>query len=168
MDLKKSLVSALLCLAISSAGARAGSAQELQPLEPEWLRQMYEEGWQKVQEGVLQRVAEGGKLETFSYGAEGMQWAAQRYEQQVAYLKSQYDASPSEDLAELIDQFEGQILRLEGTIDSAPSAESFNGGMLQECTSYKVEALAGSHPETQGVTASASASYHEDCGYVAD
>lgn len=166
MDLKKSSVFALFCLAIISAGARAGSAQQVQPLEPEWLVQMYAEGWQKLQEGVLQKVTEGGKLETFSYGAEGMQWMVQKYEQQVAYLKSQYDASPSADLAELIDQLEGQILRLEGTNESVPSAESFNG--VEECTNYKVEAFAGPHPGTQGVTASASAYFHEDCGYTAD
>lgn len=169
MDSKKSLVSALLCFAILSAGGRAGSAQQLQPLEPEWLREMYADGWQKVQEGVLQREAEDGRLEAFSYGAEGMQWMAQRYEQQVAYLKSRYDASPSEDLAEVIDQIEDQILRLEETIDSAPSTESsLDAATIEECTDYKVEAFAGPHPEVQGVTARASAYFHEDCGYVAD
>lgn len=169
MDLKKSLVFALLCLAILSAGARAGFAQQVQPLEPEWLVQMYAEGWQKVQEGVLQRVSEGGKLETFGYGAEGMQWVAQRYEQQVAHLNSRYDASPSEDLAELIEQLEGQILRLEGTIDSAPSAESFHGAALAECAPlYGVDVSAGSQTGVQGVTASASAYFHNDCGYPGD
>jgi hypothetical protein len=169
MDLKKSLVFALLCLAILSAGAHAAPPRQVQPLEPQWLRQMYAEGWQKVQEGVLQRVTEGGKRETFSYGAEGMQWAAQRYEQQVADLKSRYDASPSEDLAELIDQFESQILSLEGTIDSAPSAESFNGEVLEECTpAYEVDVFAGPQTGAQGVTASASAYFHNDCGILGD
>jgi hypothetical protein len=167
--MKKSLVSALLCLAILSAGARAGSAQQLQPLEPEWLRQMYAEGWQKVQEGVLQRDTGWGEFETFSYGAEGLRWVVQRYEQQVADLKSRYDASPSEDLAELIGRFEGQILRLEGAIDSAPSVESFNGEVLEACTtSYGGDAFAGPQTGTQGVTASASAYFHNDCGYLGD
>jgi hypothetical protein len=167
MDLKKkSLVFALFCLAIFSAGAHARPNRQVHPLEPAWLKQMYAEGWQKVQEGVLRRVAAEGKIETFSYGAEGMQWAAQRYKQQVADLRSRYDVSPSEELAEAIDHFEGEILRLEATTDSAPSAGSL--GMLEECTNYQVDAVAGSHPETQGVTASASASYQEDCGYLAD
>lgn len=168
MNLKKSLLAALLCLAIISAGARAGSAQEVQPLEPEWLRQMYAEGWQKVQEGVLQRDA-GGGLETFSYGAEGLQWVVQGYEQRVADLKSRYDASPSEGLAELIVQFEDQILRLEGTIDSAPSAESFDGEELEACNiSYGGESFAGPQTGAQGVTATASAWFHNDCGHVGD
>lgn len=173
MNLKKSLVFALLCLAVVSAGARAGSVQQLQPLEPEWLSQMYAEGWQKVQEGVLQRVSEEGKRETFSYGAEGMQWVVQRTEQRAAYLKSRYDASPSEDLAEMIEQLERQILRLEETIDSAPSAESFDGEALADCAislgnNYDVDVSAGPQTGAQGVTASASAYFHNDCGILGE
>jgi hypothetical protein len=169
MDLKKSLVFALLCLALLSAGAGAGSTRQVRPLEPKWLRQMYAEGWRKVQKGVLRKVTVGGKLETFGYGAEGLRWVARRYEQRVASLKSRYDASPSEDLAELIDQLEDQILRLEGTIDSAPSAESFNRKVLAACTPlYNVDALAGPQIGAQGVTASARAYFHNDCGIIGD
>jgi hypothetical protein len=169
VDLKKSLVSVLVCLAIISAGARAGSAQQVQPLEPEWLRQMYAEGWQKAQEGVLQRVTGEGALETFSYGAEGLQWAVQRYEQRVADLKSRYDAFPSDDLAEIIDQREGEILRLEGTIDSAPSAESFNEEVIAECApSFGGDAFAGPQSGNPGVTASVSVYFHNGCDYVGD
>ena len=169
MDLKKSLALALLCLAILGAGARTGTAQRVQSLEPEWLRQMYADGWQKTQEGVLQKVAEGGKLATFSYGAEGMQWVVRRYERQVARLKSRYDVSPSEDLAELIDQLENQILRVEGTIDSAPAAESFDGEALEECAPlYDVDVSAGPQTGVQGVTARASAYFHNDCGILGD
>lgn len=170
MNLKKSLVSVLLGLAIiSAAGARAGFAQEVQPLEPEWLRQMYAEGWQKVQEGVLQRDTGGGALETFSYGEEGLRWVVQGYEQQVADLKSRHDASPSEDLAELIDQMGDQILRLEETIASAPSVESFDAEALEACNiSYGGESFAGPQTGVQGVTATASAYFHNDCGHVGD
>src|SRR5215218_5199437 len=168
MDLKKSLVLALLCLAILSAGARAGSNRQVRPLEPKWLRQMYAEGWQKVQKGVLRKVTIGGKIETFGYGAEGLRWVARRYEQRVASLKSRYDASPSEDLAELIDQLEDQILRLEGSIDSAPSAESFHGKVLACTPLYSADALAGPQIGIQGVTASAKAYFHNDCGILGD
>lgn len=169
MDLKKSLVSAFLCLAILGAGARAGFAQEVQPLEPEWLLQMYEEGWQKVQEGVLQRKTIEGEIETFSYGAEGLQWLAQRHQQQVASLQSRYDASPSEDLAELIGQLEDQILRLEEGMSSAPSAESFEGEVLAECTPFMGgEAFAGSQTGVRGVTANVNVSFRSECGGLAD
>jgi hypothetical protein len=169
VGVKKSLVSALFCFVIISVGARAGSAQEVQPLEPEWLRQRYAEGWQKVQEGVLRRVTEEGTLETFGYGAEGMQWVAQKYKQQAAGLKRRYDASPSEDLAELIDQLEDQVLRLEGIIDSAPSAESFAEEAIEACTPlYDVVVSADPQTGAQGVTASASAWFHNNCGILGD
>lgn len=166
MVFKRSLLSALLCLTIINA--RAGWAQQVQPLEPEWLRQMYAEGWQKAQEGVLQRKSIEGELETFSYGVEGLQWAVQHYQQRSASLQSQYDASPSEDLAELIDQYEDQILRLEENIDSAPSAESFNGEALEACTPLiGGEAFAGSQTVTRGVTANVNVYFHSDCGDLA-
>lgn len=168
MDSKKSLVFVLLCLAVLSAGAHA-RPREVQPLEPAWLRQMYAEGWQTVQEGVLRRVAAEGQVETFGYGAEGMQWLAQRYERQVADLKNRYHASPSEELADLIDQLEAQILLLEGTTASAASAESFDGEVLEQCTpSYGVEVFAGSQTGVQGVTANASAFFHNECGILGD
>ena len=67
MKLRMSLPCALLCMVMILISAHPGSAQALQPLqpqEPEWLTQKYAEGWQKVQEGVLQRTGEGGQHET--------------------------------------------------------------------------------------------------------
>jgi hypothetical protein len=169
VKLKLFCVSTALCLAMMITGARAGSAQQVQPLEPEWLRQMYAEGWQKVQEGVLQRDAGGGQPETFTYGAEGLQWVIGSLQQQVSLLESKYNASPDEDLADLIDQLKGEILRLEGDLGSAPSAESFDGGALENCTvSWGGDAYAGSQSGTRGVTASSSAYFHNNCNYVGD
>ena len=79
-----------LCLSMMITSALASSAQQVQALEPEWLTQMYEQGWQKVQEGVLQRDTGGGQLETFGYGSEGLQWIVQGYEQQVRDLEEKY------------------------------------------------------------------------------
>lgn len=169
MKLTLLFVSAIFCLALIVTGALAGSAQQVQPLEPEWLRQMYAEGWQKVQEGVLQRDTGGGEYETFTYGAEGLQWVAQSYRQQVSRFESMYNASPDEDLAELIDHLKGEILRLEGEADSAPSAQEFNGEALENCTvSWGGDAFAGPQSGTRGVTAQSSAYFHNNCGYVGD
>jgi hypothetical protein len=169
VKLKLLSVSAVLCLAMMITGARAGSAQELQPLEPEWLRQMYAEGWQKVQEGVLQRETGEGQPETFTYGAEGTQWVIGNLQQQVSLLESRYNEYPDEDLADLIDEMKGEILRLEASIESAPSAESFDGSELENCNvSWGGDAFAGSQSGTQGVTASSSAYFHNNCGYYGD
>lgn len=92
MKFKLFSASTVLCLALMITGVRTGSAQQVQPLEPEWLLQMYADGWTKVQDGVLQRETEGGQPETFSYGAEGYQWAKQNLERQVSALLSRYNA----------------------------------------------------------------------------
>jgi hypothetical protein len=158
-------LSIVLCLSIVISGA----AQQVQPVDPEWLQQMYAEGWQSVQEGVLQRDTGGGEYETFSYGAEGLQWVVQGYEQQVGLLKSRYDASHSEDLATLIQQLEGEILRLQSDLESAPAAESIDGEAFEACAmSYGGDAFAGPQYGTQGVTARASAYFHNDCGHLGD
>lgn len=168
MKSKSLFVSTLLCLAMMITGARFGSAQQVQPLEPEWLLQMYADGWNKVQDGVLQRDAEGG-VETFTYGAEGYQWAKQSLERQVSALLSRYNAYPSEDLAELIDQLKAKIAQLGEGINSAPTAEAFDGEALENCNlSWGGNSTAGPQSGTQGVTASANAYFHNDCGYVAD
>jgi len=157
----------VVCLSALILGARTGISQQVQPLDPEWLQQMYAEGWQNVQPGVLRRDTGGGQYETFTYGAEGFQWVAQNLQQQVSRFEVAHNASPDEDLAELIDQLKGQILDLEGNIDSAPSAETFNGEALESCSiSYGGDAFAGPQSGTQGVTASSSAYFHNDCNYV--
>jgi hypothetical protein len=146
---------------------KAGSAQELQPLEPAWLRQMYSEGWQKVQEGVLQRDTGGGRFETFGYGAEGLQWLAQKYEQQIQFFEEKYDAMPTEEVAALIDQLRDKVDSLNGEAQQATSAESFDGSVMEACSmSYDATVYAGPLTSSQGVTATADAYLHNDCGYV--
>lgn len=158
-------LSIVLCLSIVIAGA----AQQVQPVDPEWLQQMYAEGWQSVQKGVLQRDTGGGKYETFGYGAEGLQWIGQGYRQQVEDLKSRYEASPSEELAQAIDQLEGEILRLEGIAREVPAAESFDGEAIESCApSYGGSAFAEPQSGSPGVTARASAWFHNDCGHLGD
>jgi hypothetical protein len=164
-----SVKSKCVCLAmlvfLSLVLGKAGSAQELQPLEPEWLRQMYEEGWQKVQEGVLQRDTGGGKFETFGYGAEGLRWVVQGYEMQLSFFEGRYSEWPTAELAEAIAQLKGKIDRLNAEISSTPPAESFNGEALTACTVFdeSKQASAGPLETTQGVKAEASASFSSDC-----
>ena len=158
-------VSTVLCLAMMITGVRAGSAQQVQPLEPEWLLQMYADGWTKVQEGVLQRDTELGP-ETFTYGAEGTEWAKQSLERQVSTLLSRYKIYPSEELGELIGQLKARIAQFEANL---ASAETFDGDALQDCNlSWGGSAQAEAQSGPQGVTASSTAYFHNNCGYVAD
>jgi hypothetical protein len=158
-------VISFLFLLLTILGPRAGSAQQVQPLEPEWLRQMYAQGWEKVEEGVLRRDAGEGKYETFSYGAEGLQRVIEGYEQQLGYLEERYDEAPSDDLAELMERLQGEIDKLSENLGTAPAAEGFDGSATLECTevAYGWDTSAGPTQSPQGVTATATAYYHTAC-----
>jgi hypothetical protein len=145
---------------------KAGSAQELQPLEPAWLRQMYSEGWQKVEEGVLRRDLGEGRTEAFSYGAEGFRWLIQKYSEQLAYFEGEYRESPSDELASLVNRLRDRINALQDEALTAPAADSFDAAdtlQTEDCTSYSLTADAGFKTSTQGVEASASASFSSTC-----
>lgn len=162
--MKLKTISLAMLVFLSLVLGRAGSAQEIQPLEPDWLRQMYEEGWQKVQEGVLRRDLGEGKFETFGYGAEGFQWLIETYSRQLAYFEGEYRESSSAELASLIDQLQDKITALQNDVLAAPAAESFDGGQIEGCSlSYDYTADAGPLSSTQGVTATASAYFHNTC-----
>jgi hypothetical protein len=161
------LLRSLLCLLIMVTGAQAGSAQQVQPLDPEWLQKMYAEGWEKVQEGVLFRMTEGGKYETFSYGAEGLRWVVLGYEEQIASLEERYSAFPSEELAQAIENLREHVEQLNGDLLTAESAESFDGEALEACTfSYDAYADAAPQGSPQGVTATAWAKWTNSCNYL--
>lgn len=159
----------LICLLVLATGAHVSSAQQVQPLDPEWLQRMYAEGWEKMQEGVLQRDVGGGQRETFTYGVEGLQWVAEHFELQVKFLESRYKAFPREALAAVIAQFRQEILRLHGSTEPA-TAESFDGEELAECNpSFGGDAYAGPLSGDRGVAARASAYFHSECpGVVGD
>lgn len=154
-------VPALLCLAMMIAGVRSGSAQQVQPLEPEWLMRMYEEGWQKLQEGVLRRDTGGGRYETFSYGMEGLQWVVEGYERQLEYFQGKYNESPNTKLAGLIEQLQSRIDSLYGELAAAPSSESFDGEALEGCSMGYGDptASAGPRQNPRGVWATATANF---------
>jgi hypothetical protein len=163
-------VVSFLCLLLMILGSPAGSAEQVQPLEPEWLQQMYAEGWEKVQEGVLQRDAGEGKFETFSYGAEGLQWVIQGYEQQLSFLEDRYNEAPSEELAGVIEKLQAEINKLSENLDAAPFADAIDGSAIGECTqmAYGGDASAGPRQSPQGITATATAYFHNACGIIGD
>jgi hypothetical protein len=152
------------------ASVQPGRAQ-LEPLpqpEPEWLTQMLQDGWQKVAEGLLQRSGEGSQVETFTYGAEGLQWMVQRLEQQILSLEDMYGTHPSEDLADLIENLSDELADANRNLSTGQVGE-FSGEQLDNCDiSYGAHAyadplLGGAAP---GVSALADAYFHNNCGYL--
>ena len=169
MKLRLFSVVSFLCLSILF-GAQAGSAQQVQPLEPEWLRQMYEEGWEKVQEGVLRRDAGDGQFETFSYGAEGLQWVLEGFTEQLSFLEERYNEAPSEDLAEVIETVQREIDKVSENLGETPSAEAVDASAFEECTqkAFGGNASAGPMQSPQGITATATAYFQNACGIIGD
>jgi len=145
------------------------SAQQVQPLEPEWLRRMYDEGWQKVQEGVLQRNGGEGQIETFSYGAEGLQWAMEDYQRKLVFFEEKYIESPNGDLAALIEQLKGKIESLRTNLVTASSAETFDGEGLNACSMSFDAPVPTAVPERspRGIATTATAFFNStQCGYA--
>lgn len=158
-----------LCLAMVIAGSSPGFAQQVRPLDPEWLQKMYAEGWHKIQEGVLQRDAGKGQLETFGYGAEGLEWVVQEYEQRVQHLQARNERSPGATLAPFIAQLKREIARLSESLVDAPAASLFDGQALESCTpDYDWNLYAGPKAGSSGVVATAEAYFHSDCDQRAD
>jgi hypothetical protein len=145
-------------------GANAASAQKLQPLEPDWVRQMYKAGWKDLQKGILQRDTGGGRLETFGYGAEGLRWLVLRYEKQLRYFEGKYTEAPNDDLATVIDKLRTKIDDLSSEVQMTPSAEAFDGAALSGCSlTYDATSSAGPLNPGQGVTATANAFIESNC-----
>jgi hypothetical protein len=171
MKINKLSILAVLVFSLTISGARAGLAQlqPLQPQDPDWLVRMYEDGWYKVQEGVLQRGEGGAQVETFTYGEEGLRWTVARLEEQVSFLASRYNNHPDPDLANVIDRLHGDILAANARLDSGQVGEAFNGEQLNDCSiAYGAHAYADplSGAQGPGVTARADAYWHANCGFV--
>lgn len=162
-------LSALLCVANLITGSHVSWAQQVQPPDPDWLQKMYAEGWRKVQEGVLQRNVGKGQVETFGYGAEGLQWVADGYKKQVLHLEEKLEQSPNASLALTLARLTKEIGRLSESSPAAPSTRSFDNQTLESCTpSFGGTAWAGPQQDAPGVSAHSSAYFYDDCAHLGD
>jgi hypothetical protein len=163
-----SLLCVLFCLAIAITGVRPGMAQLLEPQDPQWVTEMVQQGWQKLQEGVLQRSV-GGQVETFTYGAEGLQWTMESLKRQIYTLQLVYDRQPSPELAESIEILENQLgvaaARLSGgQVEEPSNAQMENCDFSMGAHAYAERLLGALSP---GVTARADAYFHSSgCGFI--
>lgn len=168
MKLRRLSLSAALCLSILTM-ARPGLAQvqELEP-EPPLVRQMLQEGWIKVADGVLQRGGREGQVETFTYNQEGLRWTVQRLEERVRSLEDEYSNYPSEELARVVEGLREEISEANDSL-SVAQAETLGGGdQLDNCDiSYGAYAYADPLLGSQapGVKATANSHFHATCGY---
>lgn len=152
---------------ISNAQPGQAQLQALEPADPQWMTDMYEQGWHKVAEGVLQRSeGEASPVESFFYNQDGLLWRVQQLQAQLTQFENLYSTSPSDDLAQIITDVEGEIAALNGRINSG-QVEPFTGEEMANCTiNYGANAdahwLTGSTP---GVTGTANAYFNSNCGH---
>lgn len=149
--------------------------------EPRSMERRFEEGWKTVRNGVLQRDLGGGRVETFSYGEQGMRWTAQRLAGRIGSLEREYRAYPSEGLAAILASLEGQLRRTEqalvqdeGGISLASAGVSTGGidstsaGLTAGCeptVTVGANAVAQS-TQVSGASASAHLSFQSPSGCV--
>jgi hypothetical protein len=162
-------LSAALCLSIiTMARPSMAQVQELKP-EPPLVRQMLQEGWTRVADGVLQRTGEGGQAETFTYGEEGLRWTARKLEARLGFLQNEYNAHPSEDVARLIASLETQLGEIDQNLKNGTAqAEVPSPSEMTDCSiNYGANASASHRTDsTQGTLASASANFSATCGQL--
>ena len=153
-----------LCLSFAlSAGPAFAQIQEIKP-EPELVRQMLQEGWTKVAEGVLQRT-EWGQVETFTYGEDGLRWTARKFEARLEFLEKEYASNPTEELAGIIESLESQLVETDEVMKSgAAGAEVVSPDELAACNvTYGATAAADPETGSTGAKANATAYFHADC-----
>jgi hypothetical protein len=162
MKPRLSTIVAALCLSLTMTGASSGSAEAPNPLDPDWLSRMLAEGWRQVQDGVLERRPEEGRVETFTYGPEGRRYMIQRLRERLAALKREQRSCPAADLRKVIADFERDIERAEAFASAdragvAGSSEPTSAPSAKCGPGYGADATAGPLPSAEGPGATASA-----------
>ena len=158
----------LLSFVMVSLSVSQGFAQEIKP-EPPLVREMLQDGWTKVAEGVLQRN-ELGQAETFTYGEDGVRWTARRLEARLESLQKEYESQPTEKLAGIIQNLEAQLIETDQTLKSGAAAEEVVSSEELDNCSIDYWATAAADPQSgsssPGVKANATAYFHANCGWI--
>ena len=164
MKFMLSIIAVVLCSSIIIPGACLGASGELATPDPAWLQRMLQDGWEKVEPGVLRRDT-GGGVETFTYGPEGLRWRVQKLQERISSLQNEYNRYPSAELAGVIASLQAESAEADSGL-SATQTDPIDGGELVAAgcePTFGVHAAADPLTGSQGVTARADASYSSPC-----
>jgi len=134
---------------------------------------MKKDGWKEVAEGVFERQLGPDKVERIGHGREGLSWNIGELSRSLERFRQEHELYPSTELAKIIDDLTEQIARSKAAmwnldVDAekglSNAVEAVSGG---SCSSICYSATANAYPLTasQGVGATASASFNSSCGY---
>lgn len=160
---KRSFLGSLLLGFAAFSDPRPAQADDL-------LDRLEKEGWTSVSPGVMQRTLEGGKVETFGFGADGLRFRLAELEAHLAFLRQEYSLHPTRALRQAIRAQRAEVLRTEAALRKADGdgrLESSQEALRNEAGACPVDydATADALPLTQGVSANTSSSFQNDCGY---
>jgi ribosomal protein L29 len=158
----------VLLLAMITLGTAAQAQERRQ--KGDALDTMIQEGWRVVAPGVLQRKGDGNKVETFAVGAEGQRWALKELRSRLAFLRKEYRSYRTDQIRQAIAAYQRQISKIQRDLARAKDGQSLESALAKlGCdVSYGSHASAAHLSTTQGVTATASAHFENDCGYSAE
>lgn len=147
MKLRTLSLLAVFCLSLHSPASVSANFEET---EPDLVNRLLQDGWERVEEGVLQRKRGGGRVETFSYGEQGMRWTVRRLAERLRSLQREYRAHPSVELAGTLETLKAELARAEGARGAGDALQA-SVGPIESATA---ELTAGCEP-TATATASA-------------
>jgi hypothetical protein len=161
----------LLCLSVV-VSVHPGLAQDKrQSKDP--IAQLLRDGWRIVQDGVLQRDRGAHQVETYVFGEPGFIWKLQDLQSQLHNLRVAYQADPNPDLRKAILNHRQEIANTQKLIALAHAAE-LNGdvppppGKVSCSINFSYNANAAALTTSQGVTATASATFSGTCGFTGE
>lgn len=120
-------------------------------------------GWKIVQDGVLQRQARPGEIETFVFGAEGFTWKLRDLRNQLQALRKEFQANPTPELRRALASHRKAIASTREMIESARTAEAGGEPIVPktDCIpSFSYNAVATYKTTQQGTRAEASATFN--------
>jgi hypothetical protein len=162
---------AALCLGLTiSGGSRLQAADKPKPQTDETKAKMEAQGWKQIDIGVYERQLGPNKVEHMGFGREGLAWTIGELTRQLENVRQDYQKYPSEDLAKIIDQLTIKIAGARSELrNMAKNPSSMTAANSTGC-SICYSATANAYPLTssQGVGATADASFNSNCGYSGD
>src|SRR3982750_901541 len=170
--LKKQLIACLLLFASIIGTAHLSVAQETKARSNDPISQLLRQGWKIVQDGVLQRDRGAGQVGTFGFGAAGFTWKLQDLQNQLHNLRLAYQVTPTPERRKTILSHRQEIANTQQLIALAQTAEAIGALPVDDkvsCSlSFTYNASAAALTSSQGVTASASASFTGSCGFTGE
>lgn len=155
-------------LLVSQQPAEAKGETSLQT----YIGQMARQGWVELRPGVLQRTTGSGTVERFAYGEAGMAFTIEEAVNLLGTFLRAYEANPTKEGAQAVEAQADEVKRLRRELaemqatDSLGNLEAFLSNGCSFSWSYNADAAYLT--SSQGVTATASANFTNDCGYWAD